>query len=172
MEEWKEINGYNGLYSISNVGRVRSYIQLKNNEIVKSHVPKIILPSLTNGYLGVSLISPKREKNRVNIHRLVATHFIPNPEHKPQVNHKNGDKLDNSVENLEWVTASENQKHAYRTGLKKPNGARKVLRSDGEIFESAVSAGRAMGLKNGGHVSDVCNGKRRASGGYHFSYID
>lgn len=100
MEEiWKPINNYESFYLISNLGRIKS---LKKN---------IVLKNLTHnhGYLSISLKS-----KCFLIHRLVGIHFIPNPENKPCVNHKDGNKQNNYVENLEWVTYSENEKHACR----------------------------------------------------------
>lgn len=99
-EEWRDIIGYEGLYKISNLGNVYSY---KYNRCLK--------PS-GDDYLHVSLSKNKKVRPH-NIHRLVAQAFIPNPENKPQVNHIDGNKCNNKVGNLEWVTATENTIHAY-----------------------------------------------------------
>lgn len=117
-EIWKDIKGYNGVYQVSTKGRVRSFNrhgkgEYRNDEpkILKSYIPK----SNISPYARVSLCSDKMRPTPV--HRLVAETFIPNPENKPEVNHINGIKTDNRVENLEWVTRSENSKHAHKTGL-------------------------------------------------------
>jgi hypothetical protein len=117
-EIWKDIKGYEGYYQISNLGRVKSLaktIFCKNNRNKK--VAEIILkPSISaNGYPGVTLCTGKYK--RFSVHRLVAISFIPNPENKPTVNHINGVKYDNRVENLEWATYIENNRHAFDTGL-------------------------------------------------------
>jgi hypothetical protein len=106
MEIWRQ-SPYYPEYEISNLGNLR-HKENKNN--LKYSIHK-------KGYPQINL---KVDGKRVcrKIHRLVAEAFIPNPERKPQVNHINGDKFDNRVENLEWVTNGENGKHAYRTGLK------------------------------------------------------
>lgn len=108
MELWKDIKGYEGLYQVSNLGRVKS---LKYNQ---QNFEKVLKPNIhKNGYAFCIL----KGKGK-SIHRLVAEAFIPNVQNKPTVNHKNGIKTDNRVENLEWSTYGENLKHAYKTNLK------------------------------------------------------
>ena len=107
MEIWKDIEGFEGKYQISNKGNVR------NNT-------KLMVPQKTKfGYLKIRLSKNNIAKGYF-MHRLVAKSFISNPNNKPQVNHKNGDKLNNTADNLEWMTQAENNKHAYDAGLK-PN---------------------------------------------------
>lgn len=106
-EEWRDINGYAG-YQISNYGRVKSF---------KYKEPRILKPVFARfGYLKVTLCKRDRRISCV-IHRLVAENFIPKIDDKPHVNHKDGHKLNNHVSNLEWVTSTENQQHAYKMGL-------------------------------------------------------
>lgn len=106
MEEWKDVPGYEGLYQVSNHGRVKS----TPRRTTKGGILKTKVDS--HGYAEVTL-SRENVQRSVRVHRIVAEVFISNTEHKPQVNHKNGDKLDNRVENLEWATASENIQHSY-----------------------------------------------------------
>ena len=112
-EVWKDVKGYEGKYQVSNLGNVKSLLdkQLNKREM-------ILKPSLSHkGYLKVFL-SKDSKKSSKTIHRLVAEAFIPNLENKKTVNHIDGNKANNRVDNLEWLSNSENQKHAWRLGLK------------------------------------------------------
>lgn len=113
-EIWRDIVDYEDLYQVSNFGRVKSFQRKK---------VRIIKPSLdSGGYANVRLSKGGMAKN-YNVHVLVARAFVANLDNKPEVNHKNGNKWDNQVDNLEWVTDSENKYHAYQIGLRKePQG--------------------------------------------------
>lgn len=121
-EEWREIEGYDGLYLISDKGRVKSLPRTLQFGKNKRTTKEVFLSGSNNGngYRYVTLCSDGIQ-TREYIHRLVAKAFLPNPEEKEEVNHKNGDKQDNELENLEWATRLENQRHAYDTGLAKGN---------------------------------------------------
>lgn len=116
-EKWVRISGYEHLYEISNIGRVKS---LGNNRFKIDKMVKLAKDK--NGYSYVCLWKKGLGK-KIKIHRLVATAFIPNPDNKPMVNHKNGIKTDNRVKNLEWCSCKENVAHAILSGLSKRHGS-------------------------------------------------
>lgn len=114
MEVWKDVKGFEGAYMISNLGRVRSIPRkgTRRNEIRA-------ISYTHDGYAKVRLIYKGKDKT-ARIHRLVAEAFIPNPENKETVNHIDGNKKNNNVNNLEWADRHEQLKHAYKNKLKKP----------------------------------------------------
>ena len=116
-EVWRDITGYEGLYQISNTGRVKSLDRINNvGRHCKERMLSIGLDG--TGYLMIGLYKMGK-RYPTNIHRLVAIHFIANPGGKPQVNHIDGDKTNSIVTNLEWCTEAENISHAHRVGLAK-----------------------------------------------------
>ena len=123
MEIWKDIQEYKGLYQVSNLGRVRSLdtiINCKGAKGIDNHLRKgkILKQNIgTTGYYSINL-SKNSKRKYVRVHRLVAEAFIPNPNNYYCINHIDGNKLNNKVENLEWCTYSYNNKEAYRLGLK------------------------------------------------------
>lgn len=150
-ETWKEIKGTDGNYSVSNLGNVRNngfYANVAGGgkRFVK---PRLLKAQLTaNGYPFITYMKSESKL----IHRMVARAFIPNPLNKEFVNHKNGIKTDNRVENLEWCTRQENEDHAFSTGLKNSTGSKNVR---AKITEKDV----IFILENYGKISDddLCN---------------
>jgi hypothetical protein len=174
METWRPITGTKGFIEVSNMGRVRSLLR---------GAPRVLKTQTdNNGYHRIR-VTIEREKMTYKVHREVAKAFLPNPESLPQVNHKDGNKDNNSVENLEWITNRDNAHHAIEHGLwdsviegsRKENERRK--RSvigypiDGycryQRFESVAEAERFIGSR---HVCDVLKGKRNSVKGWIFRY--
>ena len=122
MKEWKDVKGYEGFYQVSNNGDVKSLSRLvKHPKGGYKRIRERIM-SCKNGrdfYDIVVLYQEGVSKTKL-VHRLVAEAYLSNPENLPQVNHKDGNKLNNSVDNLEWCSLSEQRFHAYRIGLQKP----------------------------------------------------
>jgi hypothetical protein len=113
-EQWKPVKDYETLYEVSTLGRIRSLHKKRGGGILK--------PFPRNGYLFICFCKDGQKRQNQAVHRVVATAFIHNPENKPQVNHINCNRTDNRLENLEWATASENNKHAYDNERRKPPG--------------------------------------------------
>lgn len=117
METWKDVKDYEGLYQVSNKGRVRSLTMWDGHKYKKRKQPLILRQTFTTtGYKKVELIKNK-EKKSFKVHRLVGFAFIPTIRGKTQINHIDGNPINNNVENLEWCNQSENIQHAYKTGL-------------------------------------------------------
>lgn len=115
-EIWKDIPGYEGLYQVSNLGRIKSFPTNRRKWV------KILKQKLTkDGYYENTLYKDGKCKF-IRTHRIVAMAFLKKDKIRNEVNHKDGNKINNNVENLEWVTSSENQKHAYKLGLQKISG--------------------------------------------------
>lgn len=121
IEIYKDIPNYKGIYQISNLGNVKSLKRnyVNSNGITYTIKEKLLKLTISNGYYSVTLNN--KGKRRFTVHRLVAEMFIDNPENKAEVNHIDGNKLNNCYTNLEWATKSENTLHAYKIGLMTPN---------------------------------------------------
>ena len=163
MEIWKDIEGFEGLYQVSNLGRVKS---LNYNHTKKEKILKLQLHG--TGYLLVVLY--KESKGKIyQVHRLVVQAFIPNLENKPQVNHKDEDKTNNKVENLEWTTRKENCNYRTRNERIAKSQSRPIyginIKTNERIeFPSTREAGRS-GFDHS-HIVDCLKGKRKSHKGY------
>lgn len=162
-EIWKDIKGYEGLYQVSNLGRVKSF---------KGVSERILKPQFDNkGYTHVHLCKNSR-RTQVTVHRLVAEAFIQNKENKPQVNHIDEDKTNNMVSNLEWMTANENNNHGTRTARTlKPIVGIDIANGETNSYSSVNQCAESLGLW-GQNISAVLNNRLRQTGGYIFKYAN
>lgn len=160
-EVWKDVKGYEGVYQVSNYGRVRKITILKQCN--------------KKGYRKISLHKQGTIKTFA-VHRLVAEAFIPNPDNKLEVNHINAIKDDNNVNNLEWVTREENMKHAVNKGLLKPdtnhNGlAIPVLMDDEIVFDSIRKCAEYVGVDKS-EIRKALKGKYKTVHGHTFRKLN
>jgi len=184
IEIWVDIDGYKGMYQVSNFGKVKSLSrQSWNGAGWFTKEERILSPNMgTNGYLSVQVCKNGGIRRR-EIHRLESMAFIPNPENKATVNHKNGIKTDNLLTNYEWATYKENGIHAFVTGLTKGGPvmfgkdnpiSKDIYRYDLngnyiDMFHSAGEATRKLGI-NTCCIGDCARGRQKTSGGYKWSY--
>ena len=160
-ELWHEIVGFEEDYQVSNFGKVKSY-KRKNKSILKESLSK-------RGYKRVTLYKNNKQFY-YSVHRLVATAFIPNPENKPHINHIDGNKMNNNVDNLEWCNQSENILHKIYV-LNKQLKPVKCIETN-EIFKSIKEASQRKNIKPN-NICCVCNKKPKykTAGGYHWEFI-
>lgn len=169
-EEWKNIEGYQN-YSVSNLGNVRN-----------DRTGRLLKPSKCGGYRSYYQVALYRgthaSRKCIQVHRIVAETFIPNPYNFPEVNHIDGNGFNNCVSNLEWIGHKDNLIHAYKVLNKKvaigDPFAKKIIRvEDGKIFNSITEAGEACGMKTGANISKCLNRPNQQTAyGYHWKYAD
>lgn len=174
-EIWKDIKGYDG-YQVSNLGRVRTFNKITSNKQYNVRIWKnrILKPreDIKNRSLSVNLWKDGKNRSYL-IHRLVAEAFIPNPDDKPEVNHIDGDRHNNKLDNLEWTTKKENMQHAFRTGL--CSNQIKIMIEDKItgtiIYPSSLSEGSKIIDKNHGYLSAKIKSNKFENSRYKWALI-
>lgn len=172
QEIWKDIDGYEGLYQISNLGNVKSlnrFVSCKNNTI--KFCEGKLLNIHKNNYLFVRLCNKSICKTKY-IHKLVAQAFIPNPNNYPEVNHKDENKLNNNIDNLEWCTASYNNSYGSRTQKTRKRVYQYDLKGNIiKLWDGIRVASRELNIPSQ-QISQCCNKTkyRKTAGGYVWVY--
>ena len=163
QEKWRPVVGYEGLYEVSNLGRVRRI--------------RIVEPTKKkHGYMQISLVGKDGVRRSHRLHRIVAMAFIPNPEGKPQVNHRDENPENNRAKNLEWATAEENTNYGSRTArAAAKNGSRTPIIQDPQTMKAVAefpdqsAAARATGIA-ASCINACLRGKQKHAGGYLWGY--
>lgn len=161
QEIWKDIIGYEGFYQVSNLTTVRSLNRkIPHGERFVNLKSKILKPKKdTKGYWQVTLCKDKNQNHKL-VHRLFAMAFIPNPENKPQINHINGIKSDNRLENLEWCTGTENMQHVIINNLKEIHKGEshyksRLSNSEVEVIRSGKFKQKDLAIQFGMHKTTI-----------------
>ena len=170
-KELYDIKGYEGYYKINKNGEVFSLerkVKFRDFEITVNYKKKK-QTKLKTGYYAVGLWKDNNQK-LVTIHSLLAETFIPNPNNYKCINHIDGNKENNNLENLEWCSQSHNVQHAYDNGLAKTN--KKVMCVEtGIVYKSIAEAARMVGKPKGRFIGDVARGRRKTAYGYHWKFV-
>ena len=178
-EIWKDIKGYEGLYQVSNTGRVKSFERtvVGRNGSKRTIRERILRPTPTrDGYLRVNLYDSSGKRKFFFVHRLVSEAFIKNPKKKSCVNHIDEDKTNNTASNLEWCNYEENNNHGTRNARSAKAQSKSVgqYTRDGElikIWQSAHEVKRRLGFDQSA-VSKAARGKYKTAYGYVWKYVD
>ena len=187
VEEFRDISGYESLYQVSNFGRIKSLERMVGHNYggLKKHTERFLKSTSSyHGYLYINITNGISSK-RFYIHRLVASTFLTNPENKSQVNHIDGNRSNNKITNLEWVTHLENQRYSWEKLNRKPNRKGKIGRENNynsrkvqqftqsgkliKTWECMRDAGRA-GFNNS-CIFDCCKGKQKTHKGFIWKYF-
>ena len=189
MEIWKDVKGFEGYYQVSNYGNIKSLTRFDG---IRERQGQEIKQSLKyNGYLQVGL-RKNSERKFFSVHRLVAIHFLDNPEAKPQVNHIDCNKQNNNINNLEWVTSKENLYHAKINGLRNnmPKGenhpsfgkfaensktAKPVIRYDRKTGKTKLYKAKVLAKDDGFDVTSIskcCHRKLKTHKGYEWYFAE
>ena len=188
-EVWKAVPGYEGLYEVSNIGRVKSLDHYVNHHTAGKALRhgKVLTPCKGSGPYQMVMLSKENKHHPCRVHRLVAEAFIPNPDSLSDVDHIDCDKLNNRVENLRWCTHADNMGFAKANGRMNPKpwserseesrrnssaaNRRAIVRSDGKQYESTTQAAKDLGVSRGA-VSHVLRGLTQTCQGYSFTYLE
>lgn len=161
QEIWRNCKGYEEKYQVSNQGRVWS---ITAQRYLKGSIDK-------DGYLQVYLTAKNGKSKKEFVHRLVALAFIDNPQGLPQVNHKDENKQNNNVNNLEWVSIKDNCNHGTRnTRISNANSKKVYCIELNKTFKGLREAEQETGINHSG-ISRACRGQQQTAGGYHWSYL-
>ena len=173
-EEWRDVVGFEGFYQISNYGRVKSLDRMQTviwngKEVLKPIKGRIIAQSKQNGGYMMANLSASSRRREMTIHRMVAMAFIDNPQHLKEVNHKDGDKSNNAVWNLEWCDRSENLRHRARVLGQRGNAVSVRCVDTGKVYAAIKDAADAVGVT--GAAIQIAMKKGQRSGGYRWERV-